>query len=243
MRLIVTRPNEDAGNLISALERQGHAALAAPMISIEPISDAKVPDDTWQAILVTSANSVRALVLQPGSIGLLSTPVLAVGPASARAATQAGFTSVTSADGDLKALMGLARRQLSASQGSLLYPSGLVTSGDLKSQLEEEGFSCVRVPLYDAVPAQSLPAELVTAIQDQQFDGVLLFSPRTAQIWASCVQKAGGYAIATTLTHWCLSTAVADALCREVPDWPIDQSTVIAPHPNEESLLEAIGTI
>lgn len=242
MRLIVTRPREDAGKLIAALEHRGHSAEAAPMITIKPLAAAAVPEKTWQAILVTSANSVRALRHLAGFSELLTTPVLAVGPASARAATEAGFASVTSADGDLQALAALARRRLNPAQGPLLYPSGVVISGDLKSLLEKDGFSCTRVPLYDAVPAQNLPPGLVSAIHDHQVDGVLLFSPRTARVWARCVEKADVQPAASRLTHWCLSTSVAEALCKEVPEWPVADTLRVAPQPNEESLLTVIGT-
>ena len=58
MRLIVTRPAEDAEGLTQKLQELGHQAISAPMISIEFLPDASLPARDWQAILVTSANSV-----------------------------------------------------------------------------------------------------------------------------------------------------------------------------------------
>ncbi len=243
MHLIVTRPSQDAEKLVTALQNQGHSAVSAPMIRIENLAAAEIPQAHWQAITVTSANSIRALSERPDLADLKSVPVLAVGPSSAQAATQAGFTSVSSADGDLEALMRLAVQNLSPSAGPVLYPSGTVISGDLKSQLEDKGFECVRVPLYEAVATRELPSELISAVQRGEMDGVVLFSPRTARIWAKCLGTAGLVQAASRLTHWCLSNAVAAALQDEIPNWRSVQNVVTAPDPNENSLLKAIGAI
>ena len=61
MRVLVTRPIEDAGETEALLKARGHKAVIAPMLNIvfhdgPPIELAGV-----QAILVTSANGVRAL--------------------------------------------------------------------------------------------------------------------------------------------------------------------------------------
>ncbi len=243
MHLIVTRPSEDAEKLVAALENQGHSAVSAPMIRIENLPAAEIPEANWQAIAVTSANSVRALAARSDLHRLQSIPVLAVGPSSAQAATQAGFTNVSSADGDLDALMKLAIQRLSPSEGPVLYPSGVTISGDLKSQLESNGYDCSRVPLYEAVATTQLSAELIGSIQQCQADGVVLFSPRTARIWAKCLAKADLIQAASRLTHWCLSNAIAAALHDEIPSWRAAQNVVTAPDPNENSLLQTIGAI
>ena len=200
--------------------------------------DRQVADlSNWQAIAITSANSVRALAQRKDLTRLNSIPVLAVGPSSARAATLAGFTTVHSADGDLEALIKLAAQHLSASEGPVLYPSGVTISGDLKAQLESRGYDCVRVPLYEAVATAEVSAELIHAIQQNEMDGVVLFSPRTARIWAKCLGNAGLVQSASRMTHWCLSNAVAEALLDEFPSWRPAQNVVTAPVPNENSLL------
>ncbi len=243
MHLIVTRPAQDAEKLVTALEDLGHSAVSAPLIQIKNLAAVEIPQANWQAIAITSANSVRALAQRKDLTRLKSIPVLAVGPSSARAATLAGFTKVSSADGDLEALIKLAAQHLSASEGPVLYPSGVTISGDLKSQLESNGYDCSRVPLYEAVATTQLSAELIGSIQQCQADGVVLFSPRTARIWAKCLAKADLIQAASRLTHWCLSNAVAAALHDEFPNWRSVQNVVTAPDPNENSLLQTIGAI
>lgn len=241
MRFIVTRPSEDSAKLIAKLERGGHSGLAEPMIRIAGLPDVTLPKMNWQAILVTSANSVRALMTLAGGPDLVAVPVLAVGPASAHAAARAGFEKVSSAEGDLDALTDLAVRQLDPGKGPVFYPSGTTISGDLKARLEENGFSCARLPLYEAVPTDELSAETVAGIKSQTIDGVLLYSPRTARIWAKCLAAAGLAQAASSLTHYCLSTAVAEALNAESTNKAAFTNLAVSPEPNEDSLLKTIG--
>ena len=241
MRLIVTRPEEDAAQLISKLERAGHSALAAPMIRIQNLPDVKLPPSPWQAILVTSANSIRALNALPGSTRLKSVPVFAVGPASAEAARSAGFAKVTTANGNLDALTALALAKLDPADAPVFYPSGTVISGDLKAKLEDNGFSCTRLPLYEAEPARKLSPQAAEEVRAGTADGVLLFSPRTARVWAKCLAAAELTTAASSLTHCCLSTAVAEALAESLEPGAKLKYVTVAPEPNEDSLLKAVG--
>ena len=91
MRLLITRPEQDAGALAAALSEHGHSARLEPLIAIVPDPDAVIPDKRYQAVLVTSANGVRALAGNAGFERLQGTPVLAVGRASAEASRRRGL--------------------------------------------------------------------------------------------------------------------------------------------------------
>jgi uroporphyrinogen-III synthase len=60
MRLIVTRPEVDAGALLAKLAGLGHEAVALPLLKIVPRQDI-IPERDGQAVCVTSANAVHAL--------------------------------------------------------------------------------------------------------------------------------------------------------------------------------------
>ena len=239
MQLIVTRPETDAAHLVEKLASKGHQVLSAPMISIAYFDDVSIPQAEWQAILVTSANSVRALERLGAHRPLLSTPVLAVGPASTEAAQSAGFETVHNANGDLSALSQLASSMLEPGAGPLLYPSGTRISGDLKGQLEALGYACTRLPLYDAVAADGIPGNVARPIRSGQIDGVLLYSPRTAKNWASCTAKDAATDELQHVTHWCLSEAVAVALLNAWSGTALPPVQT-PPEPNETSIIEAI---
>jgi len=236
MRLLVTRPDEDAGPLVEALAGLGHEAIAAPLLAIRPVEDAAIPDTPWQAILITSANGARAIGARREMTRLSQIPVLAVGEASAAAARVAGFAEVAVAGGDVHALAGLVLGRLSPGGGPLLHIAGAVTAGDLKGMLEARGFSVDRVVLYEAVTADELPAAAVAALRGGEADGVLFYSPRTARQFAQLVHKAGLEQKLVTLTAYCLSAAVAEAL-NGLPF----KMTAVAAEPNQTSLLELLA--
>ncbi len=79
MRVIVTRPREQAGPLVERLEALGLAVVACPLIEIEPF-DTPVDVDGYAWVIVTSPNGARELVRR----GRGTLPqVAAVGPGTA----------------------------------------------------------------------------------------------------------------------------------------------------------------
>jgi uroporphyrinogen-III synthase len=101
-RVLLTRPRADSEAFASSLRDAGIGipVLVAPVIDIEAART--LPDlDAYLAIVVTSANAVRAL-----GAGLSGKTVLAVGPQTALAARALGASAV-SADGDAADLAAL----------------------------------------------------------------------------------------------------------------------------------------
>ncbi len=238
MRLLVTRPLVDAHGTVLALEALGHTVSLEPLLRIDPLSEAAIADKPYQAVLVTSANAVRALAHRPEAARLSDTHVLAVGAASGRAAMAAGFTRVENAAGDLTALSALVGKRCNPGAGPLLYAAGRVVSGDLKGLLEAQGYEVDRAVLYDAVEVDALSPETVARLRDGGIDGVLLYSPRSARIWNRVVEQAALRENTTSLAHFCLSQAVADAL-RGAPGWS-DAAIRVASEPNEQTLVDLI---
>lgn len=221
MRLVVTRPEEDAEALAQRLEALGHEPLIAPLLKIVPRAP-ELPRASWRAVVITSANGARSL---PAGHGLGDTPAFTVGAQSRAAALGAGFKSVTAAGGDAAGLASFLVNTLTPAAGPLLYLSGAETAGDAEGRLRTAGFAVTRVVLYDAVAAAALPPFGPRAI-----DGVLLYSPRTARIWAAL---AGGTAHAKARC-FCLSANVAEALG---PAY----MTAIAAAPDDAAMLALIG--
>lgn len=226
MRLLVTRPIEDGETLKARLEALGHQVILSPLLAIEPRAAIEIPSETYQAVALTSANAIRSLADSAHLDGLRHLPVMAVGPQSAAAARQAGFTTITEAGGDG---VGLARHMIAAldpQAGPVLYLSGLETASDFTGLLEQGGLTARRVIVYAAKPATMLSPEAASA------EGVLLYSPRSARLW---LDLAKNQAIrADVMLHFCLSANIAailpDAFARRV-----------AARPVEDALLEIIG--
>ena len=232
MRVLVTRPAEDAGPLAEALRDRGHDVLLAPLLTIAPRAAVDLDLAGVQALLITSANGLRAFArLSPRR----DLAVYAVGDASAAAAREAGFTAVRSAGGDVEALARLAVERLTPAQGSLLHPAGSALAGDLQSRLEKAGFTVRKVVVYDATAAENLPKDVQNALNKRQIQYVALFSPRTGAIFASLVQKAGLSAVLANSRALCLSDAVA-AKVKGLP-WAAIR---VAAAPQQEALLACL---
>tara|TARA_R110000824_G_scaffold118960_12_gene271850 strand:- start:10986 stop:11708 length:723 start_codon:yes stop_codon:yes gene_type:complete len=215
MRLIVTRPLEDQAALTTALEALGHEVIAAPLLEIRFLENVVLPDLAWQALLVTSANGVRALLAQENRQARAlprDLPVLAVGSASAEAAREAGFENVGEAGGDVVSLTALVRERLDHAAGPLLHVAGSVVAGDLKGALEADGFSVERAVLYEAIVPDDLPEAAQEALSTGEAHGVLFYSPRTAETFVRLVRGAGYEAALGAVRAFCLSEAVAEKL-------------------------------
>jgi uroporphyrinogen III methyltransferase/synthase len=86
VRVIVTRPRDQAGPLVGRLEALGLEVVACPLIEIEPFDD-PVPVDGYAWVIVTSPNGARELVRRAG--GPLPR-VAAVGPGTAETLREHG---------------------------------------------------------------------------------------------------------------------------------------------------------
>ena len=236
MRLLVTRPDEDASVTIAALEAMGHEAIAAPLLAIHALSDTAIPDEKWQAILITSANGARAVGSHPDFETLKSIHVFTVGAASPEAARDVGFTFVASAEGNVETLVPLVAARLDASAGPLLHIAGSVIAGDLKGGLEVCGFRVQRVVLYEARVAEHLPGVAREALATGKVDGILFYSPRTAATFTDLVKSAGLEAALRPVTAYCLSAPVAEAL-----DGLPFRDIQVSDEPRQGALLSLIG--
>ncbi len=181
MKVLITRPREDALPLARALAARGMEAVLAPMLTITPVAQAarRLADQLAgvQALLFTSANGVRAFAAASPRRELA---VFAVGDATAAAARLADFRSVSNAGGDVQDLTELVSARVSPQHGALLHAAGTEVAGDLAGQLGQRGFTVHRARLYDAIPASSLEPETAAALRRGDVGAALFFSPRTA---------------------------------------------------------------
>jgi uroporphyrinogen-III synthase len=155
-----------------------------------------------------------------------------VGERTARAAREAGFAEVVSADGDVGALAALIVGQRERIGGAVLHPSALEPAGDLVSPLVAAGLTARRVAVYKTVERDPEPATLA---QLGTMAAVLLYSPRAAGKLARVLQARP----APSLRALCLSPSVAGALGTAEQDGRL-ASVVCAPHPTETALLELL---
>jgi uroporphyrinogen-III synthase len=236
MRLLVTRPEPDAQRTAAILRARGHQVLVAPVLQIEPIADADLGPPVWQAVVMTSANAARAIAAHPRLAELRALPVFAVGQNTAQAAREAGFADVGSADGDANDLARLVAGRFPG-HATLVHLAGRDRAGDPAADLARLGVELRIVEIYRARAAERLAAEIATALDAGDVDGVLHFSRRSAEAYLQCAERAGISDAALRPAHFCISVQAAEPLARSGA-----ATILIAAQPQEDSLVALTGS-
>jgi uroporphyrinogen-III synthase len=232
MRVLVTRPREDAEEIAALLRAAGHAPILAPLLAVNFHDGAPLELDDVQAVLATSANGVRALARRSVRRDL---PLFAVGPQTAAAAQAAGFAQIRNADGDAMALAAATARWTTPEKGALLHVCGESGEGRLAARLTEAGFAVRKAVLYDVAARDHLPPGAAEALAKGALDAALFFSPRSARVFRDCVEGENLAAACRGLLAACISAATAQGLD------PLGFRVVrIAAAPNQEALLASL---
>jgi uroporphyrinogen-III synthase len=177
-------------------------------------------------VIATSRNGLRALARRAELLELRSLPLFAVGRATANEARRLRFEHIVVGPGTASDLVPMVAAALDPAAGLVLHLAGDVVAGDIAGELEQQGFRVDQPVVYRLVPAQELSPAVVQGLRAKSFDGVILMSPRTADVWVRLVVAADLQERVRTLTHYCLSAAVAARLRRlnnppiAVPDMP-----------------------
>jgi len=249
MAILVTRPQPDNEATGASLRARGFDVLLAPMLRFEPVALPDDPAADYAAIIVTSANALRAVKPQLAGRRLLDLPLLAVGERTASAARQAGFANVISAGGDAADLRELVLakvlHKISKTKDSkdwrlrtvrpVLYLAGADLSRDLAGELGEYGLNVVTRTTYRMVASSVLPLESRDAIAANRVEAVLHYSVRSARAFLDAVRSAGVEISALAVQQCCISATVASIL-REAGAAQV----TVAPSPDENALLDAL---
>lgn len=243
MHLLVTRPEPDAERTASVLRARGHRVTIAPVLRAETIPGADFGGGPFAAVVMTSANAARAIADHPRRDELLALPVFTVGRHTAEAAGAAGFPNVASADGGWRELVRLVasktqtqtKTKAKAKVTRLLYLPAERPAGDVAGVLTALGRTVETVVLYRTVANPDAARQLRAAFADG-VDGVLHYSPRSAQAFLSAARSAGALEAVLKATHYCLSTGIA------APLEAAGATTVrIARRPKEAALVELLS--
>jgi len=238
MAILVTRPEPDNAATAAALRTKGLEVLLAPMLRFEPVAFHDDADARYSAIIVTSANALRAIEAHLAG-HLLTLPVFAVGERTAEAARHAGFRDVMVADGNAVALRELITASVRArtlkKASTLLYLAGADLAGDLAGELGERGFSVVTHTTYRMIPVLRLPQGSCDAFAANRVEAVLHYSRRSARAFLDAVRAAGVEISALAIPQCCISDAVAQVV-REVGATQV----LVARSPDENGLFEAL---
>jgi uroporphyrinogen-III synthase len=184
-------------------------AVNIPLMEITALATALPDLSTSAAIAFTSANGVRSFATKTDRRGV---PAYAVGPATKAECEKYGLKIAGMADNNVESLATLIAKDAPFA-GNILHIAGSHRKGDLKTALAENGISCERVVLYEAVAVAELPSAMHEKISEGAFDMIAFFSPRTTDLFLALCDRAKLPEDALKrLTYVCLSQAVAKPL-------------------------------
>jgi len=239
MSILVTRPHPDNEATAENLRARGHEVLLAPVLKCEPVAFHDESEAGYGAIIVTSANAIRAVAPKLRDLGLAELPLFAVGEHTASVARQAGFTDVVVAGGDAASLrdkvMQSARDKVLKKKSALLYLAGADLSRDLGGELGADGFSVVTQTIYRMAPVKVLPREVCEGFAAHGIEAVLHYSRRSARAFLDAARDEGVEISALAIPQCCLSETVASVL----RDAGASQ-VLVAASPDENALFDAL---
>ena len=239
MSILVTRPHPDNEATSENLRARGHVVLLAPVLKFEPVAFRAESETSYSAVIVTSANAIRAVAPQLQDLGLLELPLFAVGEHTAAAARDAGFAEVTVAGGDAAALrdkvMQSARDKRLKKKSTLLYLAGADLSRDLGGELGAEGFNVVTQTTYRMAPVKLLPRDVCEGFAAHGIEAVLHYSRRSARAFLEAARGEGVEISALAIPQCCLSETVAGVL-REAGA----SQVLVAATPDENALFDTL---
>jgi uroporphyrinogen-III synthase len=236
MRLLVTRPEPEAGALAEELRALGHEPVLQPLLEFKSLDFDLEPVRAADCLIFTSGNSLRALREKLDLAAIAATPIFCVGKETARRAREAGFGAVVATAETAEALCGKIV-SLTPEGAKLVHVTGEHQAFDLGAALAREGLSLCTLTVYAMEARQEFDAWLVAAFQAGAIDGVIVMSPRTAEIFVSLCRLHELLNFARNLNYFCLAGSAAKKL------EPLEPAKVhTAAKPDREALLALLAS-
>ena len=209
-RLIILRPEPAAGRTADKAARLGFDVLRHPLFAPLPLDWSAPPAEGFDALLLTSANTVRLAGPRLGEYRAL--PTYAVGAATAAALHDAGFAHVTCGEGDASAI---AARIEADGHRAVLHLAGTTVA-----PMDAGPLRLTRIAVYTMASLPPDPALLRDAIPGTI---LLVHSPRAGQRLAERIpldQRSALHIVA--ISHAALATCGSGWASLSAPHKPVD---------------------
>jgi len=234
MRLLVTRPEQDAAPFTDELRALGHEPVLQPLIELRALDFDAAELENTDALIITSGNSLRALDHAGAIARLARFPVYCVGDATARRARHSGLQKPVAVEDTGERLA--ATIVASATPGTrFVHVAGEHLAFDIVGELTRHGMPSRSLAVYAMEAVESFKPEVAEMIERGTLDGVTLLSPRTAEIYVSLCHTHGLAEYAKKLRYFCLSEGVAQRLSSLSAD-----HVYVSERPNRKALLDLV---
>lgn len=202
MRFLLIRPAEDSKALATELGKKDFDVDIDPVINISflPLATLNIAD--YQGLIFTSANGVKSFMEQASPSNIA---VYTVGNKTAQTAQNFGSLNIINADGNVQKLALIIKDHSKSKKAPFLYPRGEHVSGDLKQELENEGFKVDSPIIYKAVPSDGLQQQTKNMLKKGSIDYIPFYSRRSALIFIKLIKNAGLESCLSAVSALCLS--------------------------------------
>jgi len=236
--VLVTRAHPGGLETAARLEAIGFEPVLCP--ALELVARPDVPLDIAGAagLIFTSANGVRFFTERARTCTLKA---WCVGPATLRAALNAGFERAVSADGNAQDLAQLISSEASAADGPLVHVANTAAAGHLAETLQGRGFDIRFAPIYETRDIEDVPTHGAHDYERARklISGsapvvILIHSAKGADAFRAFLHDAdmkGKYLV-----------AVSKAAAAPLQPFPFEQ-TAIADRPNEDRLIHTLESL
>jgi uroporphyrinogen-III synthase len=218
MRVWITRTQPGAGRTAARLEAVGLAPLIDPVLEVRPLP-ASTEVSGFDGLVFTSPNAVAGFTRISSD---RTRPAFAVGAATAAALSDAGFTDIHTAGGDVQALAGLLA---SRPERRFLHLAPAQPVADLAALMAPAGIEVVVRPIYETVPVT--PA---TALAAADLSAVLVHSARAAGVLIDQARARLAHLHVLALSQACADPFQGVAV----------KSLSVAPFPDDASLVRLV---
>jgi uroporphyrinogen-III synthase len=231
-KILLTRPRLASERWARLLAAYGFEGVIEPLLTIEP-THAPRPEGAFQAVYLTSANALETEAQNLS--GLLQLPCFCVGATTAAAAVAAGFTAIQRGSTDSLALAKQVVPALTNKAAPVLHIAGDLVNDKACDYFMRHGVTLTPWPVYRALAVEEMSTTTRALFVAGELAAVPVFSPRTASILVSLIEK---YHLRDACAHVVavgLSPAVA-AVLAAVP-W---RDLRVAATPEEDAVLKCL---
>jgi uroporphyrinogen-III synthase len=236
VRILITRPEPDAEPFARELNALGIEAVCQPLLVTRYLTCDWGALRNAAGVIVTSRNAVRALAQSSHLARAVHLPVFAVGEETEKQARDAGFSDIRTGEGTAEALALRIGREWPQT-APLVHIAGEQRAFPLAEKLGFAGFTVATVIAYSMAPRPAFDDDVIAMFRAGALDGVVLMSPRTADVYADLCARHGINDAASAVPAFCLSAQIAERYRARAPRVPVS----IAERPDRASLLELIA--
>jgi uroporphyrinogen III methyltransferase/synthase len=202
-RIVVTRPRQQADELVRMLEGAGATVLLAPMIRVEPLMDepgiAVTVDelDRYDWLVFTSVNGVRSFLPSALQLGPLPNKlrICAIGEATADQVRAAGaVVDLIPEDYVAESVVAALRVNTDLAGKRILLARAQDARQILPEALRESGAEVTDLPVYRTVPEAAAAASLKQELESSPADLIVFTSSSTVRNFRDLVASDPGSA-------------------------------------------------